>query len=46
MKDSPDRKEAEKEWIGARKQWEAIRDDRGADEWQIKSRCTDDYGGY
>lgn len=34
MKDSQDRKEAEKEWTRARKQWEAIREDRGADEWQ------------
>jgi hypothetical protein len=34
MKDSPDRKEAEKEWDRGRKQWEMIRDERGPDEWQ------------
>lgn len=34
MKDSPDRAEAEKEWTRGRKQWEALRVDRGIDEWQ------------
>lgn len=34
MKDSPDRKEAEKEWTRGRKQWEALREYRGDDEWQ------------
>jgi hypothetical protein len=34
MKDSPDRKVAEKEWTKGRKQWEAMREDRGEDDWQ------------
>lgn len=34
MKDSPDRKQAEKEWERGRKQWEALREERYEDEWQ------------
>lgn len=34
MKDSPDRKMAEREWDRGRKQWEAMRIDRGEGEWQ------------
>lgn len=35
MKDSPDRKEAEKEWEAGRKAWEAIRREReDEDDWQ------------
>jgi hypothetical protein len=34
MKDSPDRKEAEREWERGRKQWEAARSERSDDEWQ------------
>lgn len=34
MKDSPDRKKAETEWDRGRKQWEALREERGEDEWQ------------
>ncbi len=34
MKDSPDRKMAEREWEKGRKQWEALREDRGDEEWQ------------
>jgi hypothetical protein len=34
MKDSPDRKKAEIEWERGRKQWEALREERGSDEWQ------------
>lgn len=34
MKDSPMRKAAEKEWERGRKQWEAMREESGDDEWQ------------
>lgn len=34
MKDSPDRALASKEWERGRKQWEALREIRGDDEWQ------------
>jgi hypothetical protein len=34
MRDSPDRKEAEREWERGRKQWEAFRVERSDDEWQ------------
>lgn len=34
MRDSPDRKRAEMEWARGRKQWEALREVRGEDEWQ------------
>src|SRR3990167_9710810 len=34
MKNSSDRKVAEKEWEKGRRQWEAMREERGEDEWQ------------
>lgn len=34
MRDNPKRKEAEEEWKKGREQWEALRKDRGEDEWQ------------